>query len=201
MLPDLEAMVHPAASRFTHPHVVHGVVLHHATDAAFHQGSAFLDHQGAARQHLSQSPIRRGPRRAVAHVGVELILDAALRTPERMEAYVAALEAGLCRATMKGVPFLRSLQLRTLFRTLVQRAPYVTPREPSGVVERLERALWARPVLRLNAAELPFVFDWAQSAWQPIHAASQQWLDHLTQAVSSSLPPQDLTSDLAEPPK
>lgn len=201
MLPDLEAMVHPAASRFTHPHVVHGVMLHHATDAAFHQGSAFLDHQAAAREHLSQTPMRRGPRRAVAHVGVELILDAALRTPRRMQVYVAALEAGLRRTTLQGVPFLRSLQLRTLFRTLIQRAPYVTPQEPSGVVERLERALWARPALRLDAAELPVIFDWAQSAWQPIHDASQPWLDHLTQTVSSSLPPSELPSDLSDPPK
>jgi hypothetical protein len=201
MLPDLEGMLHPAASRFAHPHVARGVVLHHATDAAFHEGPAFLEHQAAARVQLSQSAVRRGPRRAVAHVGVELILDAALRTPQRMEVYVGALEAGLRRATMKGVPFLRSLQLRTLFRTLIQRAQFVTPRDPSGVVERLERALWARPALRLDAAELPVVLEWAQAAWQPIHDASQQWLDHLTQAVGSSLPPPDLTGDVSDPPK
>lgn len=196
MLPDLECMVGSTASRFVTGPLRRGVWLHHATDRAFHDGPQFLAHQEAARSLLATLPVRRGPRRAVAHVGVELILDSALNTPSRLERYVSALEVGLQGAALRGVPFLERLQLRSLLKTLGRRAAYVTPSAPSGVVERLERALWARPALRLSAAELPHVQEWADQAWQPIHSDSRSWLSDLTEAVASVLaaPERDVPS-------
>ncbi len=185
MLPDFEGMVDSTASRFASGELARGVSLHHVTDTAFHGGDAFLSHQDSARVLLSTLPVRRGPRRAVAHVGVELILDAALNTPERLGHYLAALEAGLMAPTLRGVPFLERLKLRSLFKTLIARAAYVTPTSPGGVVERLQRALWARPVLRLQDSELPHVQTWAELAWRPIHEQSQGWLLALTQAVAT----------------
>lgn len=187
MLPDLESMVGSTASRFVSDPLRRGVWLHHATDRVFHDGPQFLAHQEAARSVLATLPVRRGPRRAVAHVGVELILDSALNTPPRLERYLSALEAGLQAATLRGVPFLQRLQLRSLFKTLARRAAYVTPGAPSGVVERLDRALWARPALRLSPSELPHVQAWVDQAWQPIHSDSQTWLLALTEAVAAAL--------------
>lgn len=186
MLPDLEAMVGSTASRLTNEELTRGVTLHHVTDGAFHDGASFLHHQERARSELSETPVRRGPRRAVAHVGVELILDAALRTPARLEAYVAALESGREARTLRGVPLLHRLKLRTLLETLIRRSPYVTPTSPSGVVERLQRALWARPILRLDDAELPYVEAWAERAWLPIRECSENWLETLTIAVRAA---------------
>lgn len=186
MLPDLEAMVDATASRFVDAHLRRGVSLHHVTDAAFHDGPDFLSHQEAARSLLSSSPIRRGPRRAVAHVGVELILDAALNNPSRLRSYVDALETGLGATSLRGVPFLERRKLRSLLQTLARRAAYVTPVSASGVVERLQRALWARPALRLADTELEYVQAWAEQAWQPIHDQSQAWLGRLTKAVTAA---------------
>lgn len=198
MLPDLEAMVDSTASRLASP-LSRGVSLHHATDAAFHDGAPFLAHQEAARGLLGALPVRRGPRRAVAHVGVELILDAALNTPARLDCYLEALEVGLSAATLRGVPFLERLKLRSLFKTLTRRAPYVTPSSPSGVVERLQRALWARPALSLENAELPHVQTWAEQAWQPIHEHSQAWLAGLVEAVTAAHTV--AARDTTQPPK
>lgn len=187
MLPDLEAMVDSTASRFRNSELARGVALHHLTDGTFHDGPSFLHHQERARAELAATPLRRGPRRAVAHVGVELILDAALRNPTRLEAYVAALESGREARTLRGIPLLDRLKLRTLLETLIRRSPYVTPTSPSGVVERLQRALWARPVLRLDDAELPYVEAWAERAWQPIREHAEEWLATLATAVRASL--------------
>lgn len=186
MLPDLQPMVDSTASRFAADPVGRGVTLHHLTDAAFHDGAAFLSHQEEARTLLGTFPVRRGPRRAVAHVGVELILDAALHTPARLESYVRALEVGLSATTLRRLPLLERLKLRSLFKTLTRRASHVTPTSPSGVVERLQRALWARPVLRLDDAELPHVLAWAERAWQPIHEHSPAWLAALVEAVTTA---------------
>lgn len=197
MLPDLEAMVDSTASRLTNEDLAQGVRLHHVTDGAFHGGGSFLHHQERARAELSATPIRRGPRRAVAHVGVELILDAALRTPTRLEAYVAALESGRGARTLHGAPVLHRLKLRALFETLIRRSPYVTPTSPSGVVERLQRALWSRPVLRLNDAELPYVEAWAERAWQPIRECAEEWLASLTAAVRAATGASPAANDAA----
>lgn len=187
MLPDLEAMVDSTASRFTDPQVGRGITLHHVTDSVFHAASDFLAHQKAARVMLEPLPVRKGPRRAVAHVGVELILDAALRTPSRVGVYVQALAAGADAAPLEGISLLKRIKLRSLFGTLARRAPFVTPHTPSGVVERLERALWSRPGLRLERTELVHVQTWAERAWQPIHDASQPWLAQLVHAVDAKL--------------
>lgn len=187
MLPDLEPMVDSAASRFTDPDVLRGITLHHVTDKVFHADPVFLHHQKAARDELAAAPVGRGSRRAAAHVGVELILDAALRTPARLDAYQRALAAGLARAPLAGASYVKRLKLRTLLATLAKRADFVTPVAPNGVVERLERALWSRPALRLEASELPYIEAWANHAWQPIHEASSAWLARLTQAVDAQL--------------
>lgn len=187
MLPDLEPMVDAAASRFTDPDVARGISLHHLTDKVFHDDPEFLHQQNAARTALAATPVGRGPRRAAAHVGVELILDAALRTPARLECYERALTSGLTRARLGGASYVTRLKLKTLLGTLVQRSAFVTPTSPSGVVERLERAFWSRPVLRLAASELPYVEAWASDAWRPIHEASAAWLARLTRAVDAGL--------------
>ncbi len=187
MLPDLEEMVGSRASRFADLRVVKGVALHHVTDAVFHGAAEFIAQQNAALSLLAPLPVRKGPRRAVAHVGVELILDAALRTPQRLDAYVHALTSGREVSALRGVPLVQRLKFRSLFGALIRRAPFVTPTGPSGVVERLEKALWARPSLRLQPTELPYVLTWAEAAWQPIHDASRGWFPRLVQTIDVRL--------------
>src|SRR5690606_16966401 len=91
MLPDFEGMLGGSTIAFGDALVDEGRRCHHVTDAAFHACPFFLEHQQTARTWLGRTPVGRGQRRAVAHVGVELILDAALFRPERLRAYRAAV--------------------------------------------------------------------------------------------------------------
>ena len=54
-----------------------GLRFHHLTDEAFHGSRSFLEFSGQALSYLSRHGLPRGSARAVAHVGVELLLDTA----------------------------------------------------------------------------------------------------------------------------
>ena len=55
-----------------------GVALHHATDGAFHELPAVTGLMRELDDRLAAAGCARGPRRAVAHIGVELLLDGVL---------------------------------------------------------------------------------------------------------------------------
>jgi hypothetical protein len=188
MLPDFESMVAETANRFTHPQVVAGLRTHHATDHVFHEGLRFLGHQANARSELHAGELRTGPRRAVAHVGVELLLDAALAAaPQRTAVYTSALRAGLQYSTLSGVPLLVRAKLSTLLTSLQARATHVVPRTPSEVVSRLERIFAHRPALALRPEDLPVVNQWASQAWAPIASDAEGWLADLISSAKARL--------------
>jgi hypothetical protein len=205
MMPDFESMVAATAARFTTPLLVHGIEAHHATDHVFHASERFLQYQAEARVELQSAKVRSGPRRAVAHVGVELLLDAALGTvahPDRATAapveskgevvrrnlaYERALHAGLQRTTLAGAPFLARTKLSALFTSLRARAAYVVPQSPEDVVQRLVRIFAHRPSLALNQEELPFVTEWAERAWAPIKNEAEAWLGDLVVSAAVRL--------------
>ena len=55
-----------------------GIALHHLTDDAFHRDPWFTSRQRRLTDSLREAGLERGPTRAVAHVGPELLLDGAL---------------------------------------------------------------------------------------------------------------------------
>lgn len=75
-LPDLGAM-----GRFrlmgdsADPDVTAGIAIHHATDDAFHRHPTFTGAMARLRSDLRDDGVARGPARAVAHVGPELLID------------------------------------------------------------------------------------------------------------------------------
>src|SRR5947209_12566064 len=76
VLPDLLPMagVHVDRAAVT-PRVAAGWRSHHRADAAFHESAVFRHGVHALRTDLRTTPLATGPRRAVAHVGWELLLD------------------------------------------------------------------------------------------------------------------------------
>ena len=80
-LPDLGAM-----GRFRlmgtspDPDISAGIAIHHATDDAFHRHPLFTDAMFRLRSDLADAGLERGPARAVAHVGPELLIDGRLLT-------------------------------------------------------------------------------------------------------------------------
>src|SRR5258708_1440822 len=80
MLPDFAGMIRARLDDPAPPatELARGVELHHATDAAFHRMPATLALMRELDDRLLGGGCARGPRRAVAHVGVELLLDGVL---------------------------------------------------------------------------------------------------------------------------
>src|SRR6202040_922306 len=72
-----------------------GIHFHHITDRAFHDLAIFRRLCREATAVLGARGVARGTARAVAHVGVELLLDAVLaEAAAARSAYVAGLRAG-----------------------------------------------------------------------------------------------------------
>lgn len=99
MLPDLVAMtggaspliVDEVAAEARH-RIEAGVRQHVRVDDAFHALPAFLDLLESGRERFVAAGLRRGVARAVAHVGIELVLDGELARAARARAsYRAAL--------------------------------------------------------------------------------------------------------------
>jgi len=168
MLPDFATMIGARPPATTHAELESGMQFHYRTDEVFHRSAAFVELTGAAFDWLLTRGVERGRARAIAHVGVELLLDVDLSRAEPVRrAYVAALHGGaahdLGRHLSWGVPEgplgfedLRSRQL----------ARGVTADEPTPEVtsQRLRRALAARPRLALDDAAELVTRDWVSLA-------------------------------------
>lgn len=152
MLPDLLGI---AGARLDHAgddHVDAGIALHHRTDAAFHPLPEFVALGRRLDARLTAGGVSRGPARATAHVGVELLLDGVLAEDRAgRAAYLAALahpaDAARWREPAHGPRF---AQLRSRL------AAHGVPddlRDPAVAASRLLRALAPRPRLCPSAAE------------------------------------------------
>lgn len=95
MLPDFASMIGARLDAQPNPRLAAGVAHHHATDAAFHHAPAVVGLMRDAEARLTARGVRRGPTRAVAHVGVELLLDGVLT---RDAGYRASFATGLAHS-------------------------------------------------------------------------------------------------------
>jgi hypothetical protein len=161
MLPDFARMLGVRLGDLAHPELAEGTSLHHSTDAAFHASPGFRALERESVAALQAAGLRRGPARGAAHVGLELLLDAALAGSEDDSRYLAALDAapGLADAIAwrppHGAPRWQRLHVR------LRAAGPPARRPPAGrVARRIQRALAPRPRLRLADPETDRVTDW-----------------------------------------
>ena len=178
MLPDFAHMMGQRVSELRHPGLRSGERHHRQTDEAFHRCCAFqtLLQEGIAA--LSAAGLSRGPARAAAHVGVELLLDGALVGDPRADApYLGALDAApelestIAWSGPDGTLRWQRLQARLRMSGL----PYAL-RDPTRVTERLARAIDARPRLRLQPHERAPVERWIFGARTRVDRAAPQLL-------------------------
>jgi hypothetical protein len=93
MLPDFTTMCGARVTGTSDEEVAAGIELHHATDRAFHQAPVVTGLMRELDARLERGGCARGPRRAVAHIGTELLLDGVLiENAEYRDAYVLGLE-------------------------------------------------------------------------------------------------------------
>jgi hypothetical protein len=164
MLPDLATMAGLRVIEVAHASADEGRRFHLATDAAFHRAEGFQRLCVASTHALREAGLRRGPARAIGHVGVELLLDGWLATTEGVPAlYGEALALG--PALAPAIAFRANAGPAPLVELCTRIAgAKLAPDawcEPERLTARLARILARRPLLALQAHELPAVRAWA----------------------------------------
>jgi len=149
MLPDFASMCGARLAEAQLADVAAGVALHHATDAVFHRAPVVTGLFREAEARLRERGCRKGPMRAAAHVGVELLLDGVLLEDGRA-IYLAGLGAEVAVAWRDddGSPRFAAL--------LARLRSYGAPMEltgGAGVARRVARTLAGRTLLAPDAAE------------------------------------------------
>lgn len=168
MLPDFASMLRVRPPRVTSAALEEGLRHHHATDDAFHGSESFLEFSRHASIFLGARGLSRGSARAVAHVGVELILDGALADDGGAnEAYLCAVESGLTEAIASQIHWSAAnggSRFAQLCHTLASRGPARSNASPELIAERLRNILMGRPRLALDDAGQSVVREWVVTA-------------------------------------
>jgi hypothetical protein len=176
MLPDFISMLQLGRPEVRDPLVAQGVAFHHRTDHAFHDLSSFHDLSRAAFAWLSARSLPRGPARAVAHIGIEILLDEVMAgEPTARDAYRAALgvplEAALWFAAASDPQRLAALRAALLERGATQRDP-----APELVASRIRRTLNGRPRLATDDAGEALLGEWVSQARPQVAAVAPELL-------------------------
>ena len=184
MLPDFATMIRARSPRTAHTDIDSGMQFHWRTDEAFHRSAAFLALTRGAVGWLSARGVRSGSALAVAHVGVEILLDAALAADDcAQQAYRAALEGAAHDPLGRFVDWASQderARFDALRARLLARGAVAGDVTPETVAERLRYALAGRPRLALDDASVPTVRDWARTARPEIDARAPALVQHLT---------------------
>lgn len=163
MLPDFASMARARLTSVADPEVAAGVRLHLDTDDVFHGAQGFLTLYERGVRELEAEGLARGPARAVAHVGTELMLDGLLLGESSLEA--AYLDAIALPFEELGISFRAdgAERFRTLHARVRDHGLPVEYRCPEQVAERLEQILLRRPRLALapgdRARIVPFLAE------------------------------------------
>jgi hypothetical protein len=203
MLPDLAGMAGLRISEVAHADADAGRRFHYATDAAFHRAAGFSSLCSDATRALTAAGLRRGPARAIGHVGVELLLDGWLASERGVPAlYGEALALGPALAPSivfrvgRGVAPLLELCGRIAPAPLLELCERIAaaphPPEdwcaPERLTSRLARILGRRPLLALLAGELPAVCGWAARARPDVAAAAPALLEEVRGSLATVAP-------------
>jgi hypothetical protein len=168
MLPDFASMLRCRPPRAESSVLEQGVRFHHATDDAFHGSESFLEFSRRASSFLATKGLSRGSARAVAHVGVELVLDGALAAETAAnEAYLSALDAALTTQVTSQISWNAheyAVQFQHLCHSLRRRGAVFGDASAELIAERLRRILASRPRLALDDMGQNVVRDWVVAA-------------------------------------
>lgn len=160
MLPDFVGMLRLGRPRVQDEVLARGVAFHHRTDEAFHDLPPFLRLSRAAFAWLSERGLPRGPARAVAHIGVEMLLDEPLAEDARARAaYRSALALSLDGLLDFDAPGQLG-RLVELQIALGERARGARNPSPELVAERIRRTLAGRPRLQTDDAGQALLGEW-----------------------------------------
>jgi hypothetical protein len=187
MLPDFASMLRTRPPLATLPALEAGISFHHRTDDAFHGSQSFLEFSRHASSFLSDRGVSRGTARAVAHVGVELLLDAAFADDTGTnEAYLSALACALTERVQDHIRWQMSdasARFQHLCHDLHQRGRFQKRPTSELVAERLRSILADRPRLAMDERGLSVVREWVETARSPITSGAPLLLREVEQRL------------------
>jgi hypothetical protein len=187
MLPDLANMLRLPAPTSEHPGLAAGIGLHHETDRAFHHSQTFMALERGALQALSALGFPKGARRALAHVGVEFLIDEhlALGAPT-WSSYHTALEFGGSAAS-RGMIAWGSEQDAQRFALLCRRLAALSHLREGipALVKRLFGTLAGRPRLALGAEYAQHLEAWLAASAPLVAQRLPELLAELEQALGA----------------
>jgi hypothetical protein len=170
MLPDFIGMLRLGRPAVTDAVLARGIAFHHGTDEVFHELEPFQRLSRSAFAWLSERNLPRGPARAVAHMGIEMLLDEALADDDgARDAYRAALGVPLTELLRFPAPE-DGDRLSALLHALQERAATYQLASPELVAQRIRRTLAGRPRLATDDAGQALVTTWI-TATRPLVTA------------------------------
>jgi hypothetical protein len=185
MLPDLLLMVGARRFECDDAEVRRGADFHHLTDRCFHNDPTFSELESNARRELLDLGVRKGPRRALSHVGIELVLDAVLaRSPATLAAYQRALVYSE-QGTVRALPGGDTTRLAALSRILRERSARLVPRDAVEMTERMARVLERRPALSFDDSEASAVMHWTRAVMTRVDGIADGWIAELRETVTN----------------
>lgn len=181
MLPDFAGMSGARLVRVEHPEVARGVAHHHAVDAVFHATPSFIALCQRSAERLDAAGVRWGTGRAVAHVGVELLLDGVLLGDRATDSlYLDALGRGpALGATLHWSRADAPARFEALCRRLLALGARREHGEPEVVSERLHRALEGRPRLAILPQHTEAVRSELLRLFPEVQAAASSLLEEV----------------------
>jgi hypothetical protein len=188
MLPDFATMIRARPPLAAHEQLTDGIAHHHATDEVFHGSRVFRRLCQDAFATLEARGVRRGTARAVAHIGIELLLDGVLaRDPGACAAYTRALaeapEARLGRHLRWQEDEQRE-RFTVLCSALARRGLQAPDSRLDAMVWRLSRALAGRARLEMRAEDEAAVRLWAAGAEPVVQAEAPELLHEVRSGLS-----------------
>ena len=170
MLPDFIGMLRLSRPAVADAVLARGVAFHHRSDEAFHELSSFVGLSRQAFDWLSSRALPRGPARAVAHIGIEMLLDEVFaEDSEARDAYRAALAVELGPLLSFPAP-LDAERLAALQRALLERAESARNASAELMAERIRRTLAGRPRLATEDSAQSLLTLWVATT-RPLVAA------------------------------
>lgn len=186
-LPDLATfggyrLMRPA----THPAIAEGVRLHHRTDDAFHGSEWFKSRQRRLRTDLASRDVPRGPARAAAHVGPEMLIDGALLSSAEVREAVGQAMAQLTMDDNELNGLVDDPHWLDHLAAVQRRGLPDDYADPVAVARRLERILRRRPRLRLDPTLVETVGDALKLEADGIATTTQTLVDDLVAEIAAT---------------
>ena len=191
MLPDLANLLRLPVPASRHEGLSAGIRLHHETDRAFHQSLVFSGLEQRARTTLAALGLPKGPRRALAHVGVEFLIDEELaQQAPSWPGYTRALRFGSSAAGRSALAW-ADAQAEQRFTALCQRLLTIAHvrADIPALLSRLSATLAGRPRLQLRHEHGPLVSSWLREAAPLVSVGMPELLAELQAALPSASRP------------